>query len=296
MRRSPLLNIRSNRRRRMAKTKERVRIGLARLFRLGYKAVLGVSVMLLFSALLIMGFQGLALSSYFELREVETQGLERLSKKDLLKIAGLDGRVSLLTVIPPKIEQSLKNSPWIEEAKIRRQFPDKVLIAVVERRPVALLNIGELYYLDREGRPFFKPGLVDNSDLPVLTAGSKEDFRAGVYKDLVAMALNLLEYLKGRAIYLKPENITEIRLDPDTGLSVLTVEPRILVFLGFGQLNMKTERFEKIAQHMDREGQLHRIQKVDLNNPSRVVVSLIDLGGSDQNKSKGRATEDKTKT
>jgi cell division septal protein FtsQ len=52
-----------------------------------------------------------------------------------------------------KIQKTIETSPWIEEARCTRRFPNTLEITVIERKPVVFAPIGEkIWLIDKEGR------------------------------------------------------------------------------------------------------------------------------------------------
>lgn len=54
----------------------------------------------------------------------------------------------------PQVEEMLAANPWVEGVTVEKRLPNALRVALVERRPAALLRDGlSLVYLDAEGRP-----------------------------------------------------------------------------------------------------------------------------------------------
>ena len=66
----------------------------------------------------------------------------------------------------------LTHNPWVETVRIRRFFPDSLSIAITEREPVAVVNMGFIYYLDKKGNIFKVLNQGDRLDYPVITGFS----------------------------------------------------------------------------------------------------------------------------
>jgi cell division protein FtsQ len=68
---------------------------------------------------------------------------------------------NLLSLPLPLVEEMLAANPWVEGVAIEKRLPNELRVAIVERRPAALLRDGQrLIYLDGEGNPIaaFDPG------------------------------------------------------------------------------------------------------------------------------------------
>ena len=74
----------------------------------------------------------------------------------------------MLAVKPAKAEKAILANCWIRRARVSRRPPDKVIVSVEERAPVALVNVGRIFYIDGEGvkLPLFP---ATYSDLPLVS-------------------------------------------------------------------------------------------------------------------------------
>ena len=72
------------------------------------------------------------------------------------------------------VERSLAGHPWVRGVEVSKSLPDRMRVAVVERRPVAVLASGESsFWVDREGR-LIAP--LDAAGAPPGTGRAPEDF------------------------------------------------------------------------------------------------------------------------
>lgn len=132
------------------------------LLTLSLVAVLGVG--------LLYGYRFLTTHSYFELEEIHVTGNDRLSREVVLTNAGVNLGRNCLDMNVGEVEQRLSANPWIETVTVRRELPDRLRIAVVEKVPAFWLRQGDgLYFADASGRVIapMHPGEV--ASLPILS-------------------------------------------------------------------------------------------------------------------------------
>jgi cell division protein FtsQ len=90
-----------------------------------------------------------------EVREVTVEGTSRLSVEQILAAADVQRGRSLFRLDPETIAARIEALPPVESARVSRDWPHRVVIAVVERRPVAMVMTGTgATLLDRTGVPF----------------------------------------------------------------------------------------------------------------------------------------------
>jgi cell division protein FtsQ len=80
----------------------------------------------------------LANASGFRISSVAIAGHKHLSRDEVLAIAGVNGRTSLLFLDAAEARAKLKANPWIGDATVQKLFPDQLTITVRERVAFAL--------------------------------------------------------------------------------------------------------------------------------------------------------------
>ncbi len=135
--------------------------------------LLGLKIMLLAggitgtSLLLILAYDAVTQSSYFEARTITVEGNQRFSKERILKQAGLKLHDNILSVNLNTVRYRLMADPWVAAAEVERELPDAIHIRIKERVPIAIVDLNrparlaspparQLFYLDEEGE-IFKP-------------------------------------------------------------------------------------------------------------------------------------------
>lgn len=93
------------------------------------------------SLLLILVYDAVTQSSYFEARAIMVEGNQRLSKDTILKQAGLKLHDNTLFVNLNTLRYRLIAHPWVAAAEIERQLPDVIHIRVKERVPIAIVEL-----------------------------------------------------------------------------------------------------------------------------------------------------------
>jgi cell division protein FtsQ len=129
----------------------------------------------------------------FSIKAVTISGAHELKEQDILATAGIGPRNSLLFLDAAKIREKLKLLPIVKEAAITKLYPDRLLIEVEERRPIALWQSdGETRIVAEDGVVL---GLIQNRrfiHLPFV-AGAGANDKVGEYLALLESAGNLRE-------------------------------------------------------------------------------------------------------
>jgi cell division protein FtsQ len=92
-------------------------------------------------------------SQAFAVKKTDVVGASRLSADEVRRLSGLSSGETLIRLPTRRLEGNLKRSAWIASAEVSRDFPDTVRIRIVERTPLALVDLGgkTLWLVDRSG-------------------------------------------------------------------------------------------------------------------------------------------------
>ena len=241
---------------------------------------LGFLVLGLFHLGLLLSYHRLLTSSWFcinDANDIKIEGLKRVSRETVLSQARLGAGSSLLALKPALVEEALRANPWIARAEVRREWPRRVHLSITEREPVALVNLGDLYYVDRQGVLFKPLSPGEPHDFPIITGLTKEWFReeGGKAQEMLQRVFRLLELLKETKPPLNLAHISEVHVDPERGLSLYPSRYGWRVDLGPGDdFYEKLAKFFQIWPALSKRADLKRVARINLTIPDRVVVSL----------------------
>jgi cell division protein FtsQ len=247
--------------------------GKVLLFKVGLISLTGICLGL------VLLYHHLLTSPFFcikDNRDIDITGAKRLNAALLLQMARLGPGTNLLALQPGRVEQALAAHPWIARAELTRLWPNRLKLCIHEREPVALVQLGELYYADRRGslfKPLF-PG--DPHDFPVITGLKKEQFVEGqgfppaVFEGVLA----LLDLLKQTPPPLNLSNISEIHVDQERGFTLYANGLKSAVHLGPKDFSEKLKKFALVWPVLRQHGYLSQVGYINLDYPQRVLLSL----------------------
>lgn len=174
--------------------------------------------------LLYQGYQVVLKSPLFRLEEIVVQGNQSLSEEKIVSLVGVKTGRGLFEVNLGEVEARLLSNPLIREARISRRLPSGLLISIEERKPVAWINAGSLYGIDREGvlLPPFEPMVMP--DLPIITGLKVEgtSFGARLDSDGLDLALEFLDWIT-QAIPGLVDQISEVDVSNPRNIRLYTI-------------------------------------------------------------------------
>ncbi len=220
-------------------------------------------------------YQYVQRSGGLNIGEIKIMGCLNATEAELLKLAQVDFRANLVDLDLQQVSSRLARHPWIEKAKVRRDWPRRALvIEVQERKPRALILLDDLYLVDSQGEVFKKAESQDGLDLPVITGLNAKEVRARQEEavSLIRQGLDFLDLMEKRKVM----EISEVHLSKRSGLTVYTLNGGIPIRLGTGDFDDKLSRLEKVLP--DIRQKIGSVESIDLNYAKELVVKMKEAG------------------
>jgi cell division protein FtsQ len=207
----------------------------------------------------VSGFDQLMVDAGLTVQTVTLEGRAETAQAEIVRMLGLKRGTPMLYVDVDEARARLEALPWVKSAEVRRVWPDRINVRIIERKPVALWqNDGDIVVVDAEGHPIAGEDVSRFTDLP-LVVGKGAQAAVGSLLKLVATQPNLKSRLKAavrvgeRRWNLRLDNGVEVRL-PEEGAEA-----------ALGELVRLDREQEILARD---------IKAIDLRFPDRFIVKL----------------------
>jgi cell division protein FtsQ len=196
---------------------------------------------------------------------VTISGISELSEGQILAYVGIKARNSLPYLDAVSIRQRLLLVPLVKDVEVRKLYPDRLSIAIVERQPFGLWQKdGRILIISSDGMPIDSLHDEKYANLPLLV-GDGANERMDEYRAIMAAAGELSNRIKAATLVsrrrwtLHTTEGVEVRL-PETDPTAAVV--------GLARL----QRDQKI---LDKD-----IVALDLRVPGRIEVRLSDAAAA----------------
>lgn len=158
---------------------------------------------------------GLYFSSWLRAEGVRVTGADILTTDEVLAAAEVDTGGALIRVDLDAIAHRVRSLAAVKDVDVSRQWPHDVRIEIVERVPVAVLDLGARQVaLDADGYSFPTPA-SDREGLPRVTVGGGADRDA--LKEGASVVASLDPTVAGLVDHLEVQTVDEILLHLDDG-------------------------------------------------------------------------------
>ena len=205
------------------------------------------------------GFGNLMADAGLTVQSVTLEGRSETARTDVIRMLGIKRGTLMIDVDVDEARARLEALPWVKSAEVRRVWPDRIYVHVIERQPVAIWqNEGELAVIDREGHVIAGEDVTRFANLPLVVGKGAETAAAGLLS-LLTHQPELRNHVKAavrvgeRRWNLRLDNGVEVRL-PEEGAEAALAE------------------LVRLAREQDILGR--DIKAIDLRFPDRLIVKL----------------------
>jgi cell division septal protein FtsQ len=214
---------------------------------------------------------------YFYVKKMVFKGCEKSKESDLYKLSGLDEKTSMISLDLNKLSRNIQRHPWVKSVSVKKQLPDRIMVGINEREPVAMVNLDNLYYVDSGSVVFKRLEKGDSTDFLVITGLTQEEAFSDDEDDkaLLSDALSLIEMLKERKTF-SDKDISEINLDSVRGITLFTYNGAMPIKVGH---NFSHDRFNKLLRVMKELKKKSLLAEyIDIDYDKKVVVKIAANG------------------
>ena len=233
-------------------------------------------------------------SPLFDVKTIMIDGLDRVTRDEVLARTGLDRPGNIFELQPARLEKELTTHPWIRTATVKRELLSTISIKIEEQEPLAIVTIENLadIVINAQGAPFkeYEPAKDHLDALPVIS-GMDLSLSNSTYLfegDLFNAVMEILR-IKGFGqieSILGDENtgilINILNTYPDTGFTKNETDTEsenkttLPVKLGFDGFEKKLARARQIQRYMKTNYPDKRISAIDLFSLDKVFVTTED--------------------
>ena len=228
-------------------------------------------------ALIVVGgilvVQLMLASEMFRVEQICVQGGRHLSEDQVVALSDIKTGLNTFSLDLDLIGRKVAENPWVREARVQRIFPRQIDIRIEERQPVAIINLGYLYYLDNRGEVFKVLEANDSLDYPVITGfdyqkiEQRDQQSAKALKQIVGLLANLRQRDK-----FGLQQISEINRKANGGFTLFTLDEGVRIRLGKTDFKEKLDRLERIYDEL--QPRLSILDYIDLNVDEKVIVRI----------------------
>lgn len=247
---------------------------------LGYvPTALKVALAVVMGVLIFVGYRAAASASFFQVRRVEVQGTNRVSKDDVqLMVRKEAEQAGVWNADLDAISQKLERLPWVKTAVVSRVLPDGLRVRVTERVPRAVVRTaaGRFRWIDEEAVMLGE--MLPSDQIPAFfLRGLNEENSHTAHEENRQRVEKFMELQKTWDAEGLSERVSEVNLIDvrDVRAQLAGDNSQIEVRLGSQD---QGERLKKALEVLDVQRQTPRgqmISYIDMSQGRRAIVGLV---------------------
>jgi cell division protein FtsQ len=221
-----------------------------------------------------------AFSGFFKAVDVEVRGLHRVAQEGMLSRSGLLPAPNLLALDLNEVASRILGESWIKQVKLERRLPNRLIVDVVERSPVAVITAPKLggpgeVLVDAHAVVLSAAEEEDRRRLPIIV-GAKGPAPApgSVFDDpAVASGLAVLHATEGLPLVGR-KSLALVDCTYPERIVMRGRRSHTVVVLRGGGLELKFARLKTLAAELKRRH--GSIEYIDLSFERRVIIKGFD--------------------
>lgn len=197
----------------------------------------------------------------FRLKAVHVQGASTMATDDILKATGVYRDQPVLDLDLEEVRQRVERVGWVKEARVVRLLPDTLVVAVVERRQLAVWQSGgRSRVIDATGRVIPEADPRQFPTLPLIVGAGANEFAAEILPE-IAVRPRLAERVE--ALVRVDRRRWDLRLKDGSLVQLPAV--------GEGAALIQLEQLDQRSRILELG-----FERIDLRDPATVAVRPRD--------------------
>ena len=214
---------------------------------------------------------------FFQITAVRIEGNRMTSKEQIAALSRVDIHSNLLAINVIQVQSLLESHPWIAKAEVVRDWPNRLLINLREKNPVALLSRDTgLFYLDGRGQIIAAAKASQDLDFPVITG--LENFPFGMSQtpqtpESLQDIFDLLQLANRNNPILPQQNISEIHIAEKGELILYLLDRPFPIYLGTdGKIATRYYRLVKVLKDLYKTKEFSEVSYIRLDYQMDTVL------------------------
>jgi cell division protein FtsQ len=222
-------------------------------------------------------YQKLRDSDFFQITEMKIDGNRMASNKQISALSKVDIHSNLLAINVPQVKSLLESHPWIDRVVVTRNWPNRLLITVKEKKPVAILNRDTgLFYLDKKGLIIAVASPSQELDFPVITGLESFHFNStnsAQTNDIIQDVMALLKLAARKNSTLPEQNISEINITKNNEMILYLLERTFPIYMGAGgDISTKYNRLAKVLRNLYKTKEFSKVSYIRLDYQKDTIL------------------------
>ncbi len=215
-------------------------------------------------------------SSFFNIDEIYTTGLNQISDEEVLTYSNLNMGQNIFSIKPKLITQTIKVHPIVKDVQIIRHLPRTLEIKVVERHTWAIVPFqNEFLCIDDEGIVIDKKTMVDFSIYPFINLANFPE-RINFGQALAPIGISQIKNVWDKLGDFEQESISDFYFNDKEELIIYTINGTEIRFGDMERFEEKTTFIKEVfkIEAEFKESGSDVLEYIDLRFKGQPIVKM----------------------
>lgn len=211
-------------------------------------------------------------SSMFFIEDISVIGNRAVPAQEVIALAGINVGHNIFEFNAKASQKAIEIIPRVKQATVKRQFPNRVEISIVERNPWAyVVHDNAVLVIDNEGICLDKMDTMGETDLPVISLASMPKvIRAG--QQINKQGIRLVRGISGVLPTDLLQEISEYHYSNLGQVIVYTVDGTEVRLGGMDRLEEKISLWQRVIKMQEENGSQGRLDYIDLRFKGQPII------------------------
>ena len=187
------------------------------------------------------------------LKHIIISNTSMIDNKEYHKLVDQFLGYSLDELIIGDISQILEEHPYVKASRVSKWFPSTIRIELIERKPIAILNIPPIVLLDKDGFVLPNKQSKTNFNLPILNKFNPDSVLYPYGDKVLSINVENCIYWLGKIKMEYPtfyEDISEMKMTSDNDINIILSEYPTNIYLGKNDIWSKINILKKFENEL----------------------------------------------
>ncbi len=210
----------------------------------------------------------------FLINEISVSGNKELTKNEVINISEINKGMNIFSTNIGNTINKLKDEPYIRYAFVSRTFPNKIVINILEREPVALISMDEIYSFDISGVLLSRP-TKSTKNLPKITGIEsvyKFEFGKSTIHAQIRQGVDIIGQINNSYKEIQ-DFISELHWDRKyKEWTIISKKYNPLIKLGADDFHSKLYALNSYLEQNHEDNKINKLKYIDLRFKNQLIV------------------------
>lgn len=247
-----------------------------KLHKIQARPIIGLALFTIYSLIIYGSFSWANYRNSFITKNIRITGEKILTLSEYDQILNPINELSIHELRLDDVRLVLEANPFVKAARVSRQYPNTLKVEIVERNPIAILNMDPILLIDNEAVVLpDKNNYSQEAQIPVLSGFNparelylpgQESFSVKVKEAISILNQLTIEY---PGLY---DNLSEITLNNDGDYVLILAEKPTRVILGKNRVWTKIHILMQFEQTLKGQRALTDYKSLDMRYKKQVIA------------------------